>query len=228
MKKNRGFYTKGRVVVSAKRLVGELVFNMSYQEGNPFTFEEVKMLLDGVTVGGHKLSDETQILRLKQSWDELFRLVESDEFNVSKDVATRLQGIVAENEALEWGVFRSAQVTIAGTEYVPPASALLDDLFDRLVANTRNTRDALSGAIDAFLDCAKNQYFFDGNKRTGQLLMNGILLSNAMNIITVPAKYKQQYDSSMLRFYDVGNDNDIRNLLEDCQVEMGKTIKLRE
>lgn len=228
MNEKRNFNTKERVLVSVKRLVGELVFNMSYQEGNPFSFVEVKMLLDGVTVPGHKPSDEQQILRLKQSWDELFRLVESNEFSVSKDIAANLQSIVAENEALEWGVFRSAQVGIAGTEYVPPASDQLDDLFDRLVANTSNTQDTLSGAIDTFLDCAKNQYFFDGNKRTGQLLMNGILLSNGMNIITIPAKYKQQYDSSMLRYYDVGNDTGIRNLLEDCQVEMGKTIKLRE
>lgn len=228
MKVKKGFTTKEYVVFSAEKLVAELVFNMSYHEGNPFTFAEVKTLLDGATVGGHKLSDEQQILRLKQSWDELFRLVESNEFNVSKDIATKLQGIVAENEALEWGVFRSRQVSISGTEYVPPASDHLDDLFDRLVGNTSNTLDTLSTAIDTFLDCAKNQYFFDGNKRTGQLLMNGILLSNAMNIITIPAKYKQQYDSSMLRFYDVGDDTDIRNLLEDCQIEMGKTIKLRE
>ena len=31
-------------------------------EGNPFTLPEVKTLLEGVTVGGHRLEDERQVL----------------------------------------------------------------------------------------------------------------------------------------------------------------------
>ncbi|CZR83213.1 hypothetical protein CDFC105_43918 [Clostridioides difficile] len=35
---------------------------MGNLENNPFTFPEVQTLLDGITVGGHKLSDQNQIL----------------------------------------------------------------------------------------------------------------------------------------------------------------------
>ena len=49
------------------RMLPEYVWDAGVLEGNPFTFPEVKTLLDGVTVGGRKLSDQEQILNLAQS-----------------------------------------------------------------------------------------------------------------------------------------------------------------
>jgi len=48
-------------------MLPEYVWDAGVLEGNPFTFPEVKTLLDGVTVGGRKLSDQEQILNLAQS-----------------------------------------------------------------------------------------------------------------------------------------------------------------
>ena len=93
---------------------------MASHEGNPFTFVEVKTLLNGVTVGGHKLSDQNQILRLRRTWDALFQLVERNAFELTKETALHLHAIVGEHEALEWGVFRSRPVRISGTDYIPP------------------------------------------------------------------------------------------------------------
>ena len=44
-------------------MLPEFIWDASMLEGNPFTFPEVMTLLDGVTVGGHKLSDQEQIQR---------------------------------------------------------------------------------------------------------------------------------------------------------------------
>lgn len=38
------------------------VWDAAQLENNPYTFVEVKTLLDGVTVGGHKVSDTEQVL----------------------------------------------------------------------------------------------------------------------------------------------------------------------
>jgi len=37
------------------------------------TYPEVRTLMDGITVGGHKLSDQDQILNLKKAWDLLLK-----------------------------------------------------------------------------------------------------------------------------------------------------------
>jgi hypothetical protein len=46
-------------------MLPEYVWDAGVLEGNPFTFPEVKTLLEGVTVGGRKLSDQEQILTIR-------------------------------------------------------------------------------------------------------------------------------------------------------------------
>jgi hypothetical protein len=42
-------------------MLPEFVWDASVVEGNPFTFPEVKTLLDGVTIGGRKISDQGRV-----------------------------------------------------------------------------------------------------------------------------------------------------------------------
>ena len=88
-------------------------------EGNPFTYPEVQTLLDGITVGGRKISDERQILNLAEAATELARLVKAREFLLSKEISDRLQFLLAREEALESGHFRGE-----GKEIVTPAVSL--------------------------------------------------------------------------------------------------------
>jgi hypothetical protein len=46
-----------RVVFRFRRMLPEYVWDAGVLEGNPFTFPEVKTLLEGVTVGGRKLQE---------------------------------------------------------------------------------------------------------------------------------------------------------------------------
>lgn len=51
-------YSQERVCFRFQRMLPEFVWDAGVLEGNPFTFVEVKTLLDGVTVGGRKISDQ--------------------------------------------------------------------------------------------------------------------------------------------------------------------------
>jgi hypothetical protein len=95
-----------RVCFRFYKMLPEFVWDASVLEGNPFTFPEVKTLLDGVTVGGRKVFDQEQILNLAESSKRLLAMVKSGQFALSKPVFTELNGIVVRKEALEWGVFR--------------------------------------------------------------------------------------------------------------------------
>ena len=92
-----------RVCFRFHKMLPEFVWDASVLEGNPFTFPEVKTLLDGVTVGGRKISDQEQILNLAEGSKCLLAMVKSGQFSLSKPVFTELNGIVARKEALEWG-----------------------------------------------------------------------------------------------------------------------------
>lgn len=211
----------------ARKLHAEHVFNMSFQEGNPFTFVEVKTLLDGGTVGGRELSDEQQVLRISKAWNHLFELVELNQFELTQAVAHKLHSIIAE-EALVWGTFRNENVSIAGTSYPPPNALDLPDLFDNMIAQANKINAIEQRAFGVFLDCARSQYYFDGNKRTGQLLMNGMLLAAGEHIASIPAAKTEAYNRNMLEFYDAGDEGVMRLFLAECRTDVGKMVRPRD
>ena len=91
------------------RFEGQLaghVWDAAALEGNPYTLREVQTLLEGVTVGGHRLDDERQVLALAESTRMVHDLVRDGTFEMTKEVTDRLHGVVAPHEAIEAGHFR--------------------------------------------------------------------------------------------------------------------------
>lgn len=217
---------KQYVLLTARRALADLVFNMSSAEGNPITIVEVMTLLDGITVAGHKIADQQQVLRLARAWNQLFQLVENDHYDLSKRTAIRLNELVATDEAVKVGAFRDDQVGFRGVEYIPPHHSTLDRRFASMLNDVNQRNGALDRAIACFSQCARNQFFFDGNKRTAQLLMNGILLSSGQHVVTVPAKEVDEYHHIVVEFYETGERQKLTRFLTDRQLD--KIMRFRE
>ncbi|MFZ4115854.1 MAG: Fic family protein [Chthoniobacterales bacterium] len=192
-----------------KKLFPEIVFDITTLEGNPFTFPQVQTLLDGITVGGRKISESDQVLNQAASLKKLAFLCKSGSFSVTENVACDFNALVAKGESLQEGVFRTGPVSIAGSSITPPAAEQLHIIFRQLLEAHAILQNPIERGIATFLSCAKNQFFWDGNKRTGRLLMNGILLSAGQDIITVPAKYREEFNKKMIGFYDTGEATEI-------------------
>ncbi len=173
-------------------------------------------MLDGITIGGHKISDQEIALNQADAWRTLFKWVEQDIFVVSAQKACELHAIAAKNEALEWGKFRIGSVTIAGTDYMPPKAEKLFDLFESLVAETLELPDVYNQAFHLFLSMARNQFFYDVNKRMGRFMMNGLLLSSGYPPINLPAKRQLEFNSLMMDFYGSGVQQTMKILLRSC------------
>ena len=191
-----------RACFRARKIFAELVYNTTALEDNPFTFPEVQTLLEGITVGGHKVEDEQQVLNQAASWKFLLEKVSLKQFALNKEMFCELHRLVAREEALAWGVFRDGDVRIAGTSHAPPEATELDAIFKMGVDFLGQLDNPIEKGILAFLFGAMNQFFWDGNKRTSRLLMNGILMSAGHDAITIPAKQRLEFNTKMLRFYD--------------------------
>ncbi len=189
----------------AKKDKIDFVYNTSALEGNAMTYPEVQTLLEGVTVGGHKLSDEQQILNQNKSVNYLFELIETKSFKLNIDTFTSLHAFVAKEEALKWGVFRKSPVNIGGSEYEVPHADILEALFSEGIEEIKKISHPIIRAITMFLFGAKCQFFYDGNKRTSRLMMNGILIEGGYPILNIKAKDKLEFNSMMIKFYD-GDD----------------------
>ena len=202
----------------AKRQLAELVYDAVNLEGIHYTLPEVQTLLEGVTVGGHHIVDQQIALNQAQAWRFLFEAVQEGSFHLSQNFVCQLHRIAGENEALSWGVFRAGQVTISGTEYLPPPADQLIDHWKSIVLDYRG----LSGmklyqaAIGFFLDMARIQFFYDVNKRMGRFMMNGILLVQGYPVINLPAKRQLEFNTLMLEFYRSHHKTPMTDFMLDC------------
>jgi Fic family protein len=219
-----------RVAFRFHRMLPEFVWDASVLEGNPFTFPEVKTLLDGVTIGGRKISDQEQVLNLATSSKHLFALVKAGKFSLDKSTFTELHGLVARNEALEWGHFRGEGNEKSYTpdvglgehgRYTPLVTLADAPELNRVFASglqalQSEVQQPFEKAAAFFLFGALQQFFFDGNKRTSRFMMNGILMSSGIDAISVPAAKAQQFNENMVRFYLAKDATEMMAFLLDC------------
>jgi len=220
-------YSLERVCFRFYKMLAEFVWDAAFLEGNPLTFVEVKTLLDGITVGGHKISDQEQVLNLAHSSKQLLQWVKAKKFSLDKTLFTELNGLVARNEALEWGVFRGEGQE---THYTPDVALGEYGRYTPLPtqAHAPELNRVFTEGINALQDCppferacafflfgALQQFFFDGNKRTSRLMMNGVLMSNGLDAISIPAARAQAFNEKMVQFYLTKNADSMLHFLID-------------
>lgn len=200
----------------AQRELATFVHDAVELEGIHFTLPEIQTLLDGITVGGHKLSDQQIAINQGNAWRYLFQAIKDDKFEVSTAFACELHKIAGKEEALEWGQFRSSGVTIAGTFYTPPKASELDKLFNEMVVDMNGFDDIYDQAIHVFLTMARYQFFYDVNKRMGRFMMNGVLLNAGYPAINLPASRQLEFNEQMLDFYTTGDQAPMNRLMRSC------------
>ncbi len=229
-----------RVVFRFSRMLPEYVWDAGVLEGNPFTFPEVKTLLEGVTVGGRKLSDQEQILNLAESSKYLVDLLKHQQFKLDKPTFCALQARVARNEALEWGHFRGEG---SETRYAPdvalgergrptplatePGAMRLNEVFANGVrALEQEVANPFERATAFFLFGSLQQFFFDGNKRTSRFMMNGILMTQGIDAVSIPAARAAEFNSRMVDFYASRDATAMMAFVLDCHPEVATIREL--
>lgn len=226
-----------RAIFRLHKALPEYVWDASMLEGNPFTFPEVQTLLDGVTVGGHKISDERQVLNLVESARALLKLVRDGTFILDKATSDHLHAIIAREEAFDAGFFRGEgkeQSLTPGValgefgRFVPPPTESggenLRQLHIRGLAAIARLDTAYEQAIAYFLFGALQQFYFDGNKRTARYMMNGHLMSNGIDAISVPARRVREFNTFMVDFYRFKEATRMFAFLTDCHPDAGQLM----
>ena len=207
---------KEKALMLAQRQLSEFVCDAVNLEGINMTLPEVQTLLDGVTVGGHKLSDQQITLNQATAWRQLFAWIKKGMFTLESKTACELHAIAGEKEALEWGKFRSGGVLISGTSYIPPAAVNLPEHYQKMLIKLEELEDIYDQAIHLFLSMARSQFFYDVNKRMGRFMMNGYLLHHGYPAINLPAKAQQTFNQLMLDFYNNNNQTKMNQFMRSC------------
>lgn len=185
-------------------------------ENRAVTLDQTRAILNGINVPDVQLDDIQAILNMRDTWEYLLQTVEE---KITFAYWCKLNEYIARNEALEWGKLRTGSVGISGTDYVPPipekekVMAALEDIV------SDKDMTATDKALEVFVWGTRGQYFWDGNKRTSLMLANKILISAGAGIMTITDKYMEQFNVSLLEYYNTGKPSELKKFLYDNAIQ---------
>lgn len=189
-----------------KNMAGIVWNSLGVFENNPSTLPQTETILQGQAVGGISIDQLTQVKRFGDAATQLIDSVKNATYRLDMDLAKQLHAIVGKDEALEWGGLRNQQVHIHGVSHIPPAADELPAIAEKGFSFLcQQIESPIERAIATFLFMSRTQFFFDCNKRTASLMMNGVLLSAGYYPIIVLRETTEEFNEKLRSFYNSGD-----------------------
>lgn len=160
------------------------------------TFLQVKKILEGINVPNLKIDEIQCILNLRDAWKYVINNIK-EEFNIN--FICKINELVARSESIEWGVLRSGNVQITGTEYIPDVPE--EEVVKKQIAEILKIKNTTERAIEYMLYGMRSQLFWDGNKRTSMICANKIMIENGNGIIKVPDNKLEEFNTLLSEIY---------------------------
>ena len=195
-------------------------------EGNSLTISETKVLLeDGITVGGKPIRDCYEATGHAKAYDYMLSIARSGELSITEDVIRRLHRLFYHGiDPDAAGEYRTGQVFITGTEYVPPAAEEVPACMAAFVAELPPKREAMPPvefAAYAHRRLVDIHPFQDGNGRTARLLMNLLLIQQGYCVVSIPPVLRHEYITALQQAQRAKNpcDEAFVKLIAECEME---------
>lgn len=180
----------------AKRNIIDNIYAGARMEEINVTFLQVKKILEGINVLNLKIDEIQCILNLRDAWKYVINNIK-EEFNIN--FICKINELVARNESIEWGVLRSGNVQITGTEYITDVPE--EEVVKKQIAEILKIKNTTERAIECMLYGMRSQLFWDGNKRTSMICANKIMIENGNGIIKVPDNKLEEFNTLLSEFY---------------------------
>jgi Fic family protein len=188
-----------------ERLAIDLSWKSSQIEGNTYSLLETERLLkEKETASGKTKEEATMLLNHKDAIDFI---VENPDYLIPLTVSKieDIHSILIKELAIDRNI-RKRRVGISGTNYRP-----LDNEF-QIRESLINMCDLVNGKSNIFEKALLTlvlisyiQPFVDGNKRTGRIVSNAILMNNNFCPISFRTVDSVEYKKAMLLFYEQNN-----------------------
>lgn len=169
-----------------EQLIVEWTFNSNAIEGNTLTLKETKVVLEGITIGGHSLVEYFEAINHKEAIDYVEAIVSNNEV-LSEHVIKSIHQLVLKNiDQKNAGVYRKENVVISGANDTPPNHLLIEEQMNDLITNYSGFEGhPVERAARLHVDFVKIHPFVDGNGRTARLLMNLDLMKSGLQPVVI-------------------------------------------
>lgn len=181
--------------------------NSNAIEGNTFTFDETKLLIEkGIVTGAHSLRESEDIMGYKQAIDFLYRALKEKQ-PITEDFIKKIHGFVlrGDDEAGKYRKIQNYVGSLSRVAYTPCAPSQVPEKMKEYAESLQSDFDNISRIIGQesidwlnlfhtlarhHIEFEKIHPFVDGNGRTGRLLMIYEFIS--AGLLPVDIRYEEQ------------------------------------
>lgn len=195
-------------------------------EGNSLTLTETKVLLEsGITIGGKPIRDCYEATGHAKAYDYMLQIARADKLIASQRIVLQLHELFYSGiDAQQAGSYRTEQVFISGTDYLPPPPEDVPEQMARFMEQLLEKSTQLHPvALAAFAHrrLVDIHPFIDGNGRTARLLMNLILVNRGYCIVSIPPIMRMDYILALQVAQRAENPNTqaFDSLIAECEME---------
>lgn len=182
-----------------KKNIVELVYNAGKFEGLNTTLLQTEEIIKYNRANNVAVDDVLTVVNLKRGFEMLLIDVQEPLLETSK----RINRVVAAEDALFPGEIRTGGLEVSTIQgrYVPPmlTEDEVKNQYDKILNQEISETEK---ALRLFLFIAKNQIFWDGNKRTALLTANKIMLDRGLGLLSSPEQEFTRFNELLSKFYN--------------------------
>lgn len=177
----------------------EMTYNSNAIEGNKLTLKETFLVVqEGLTIKGKSLKDHLEAKDHHEALQYLYDSVEHDKRHTLSEVFIRSlhQLVVKETDPAYAGKYRDGNVSITGSDHIPPDVSEVNILMREIIDWVRKNQRKMHPIELAALLHHKIVFihpFFDGNGRTARLVMNVLLMQAGYPLVVILKNDRKKY-----------------------------------
>ena len=179
-----------------KKLVVEWTYNSNAIEGNTLTMSEIKVVLEGITIGGKTMVEHLETINHRDAIFFMEDLVSDKEPISEWNIKNIHSLILKEIDNKNAGKYRTENVVISGAKHIPPKHYEIFDLMQKLIEEYNNNWKDYHPVVRATLlhgEFVKIHPFIDGNGRTSRILLNFELMKSGYTPIIIKKEDRAAY-----------------------------------
>jgi fido (protein-threonine AMPylation protein) len=188
-----------------ERMVIELSWKSSRIEGNTYTLLDTeKLILENKAAAG-KTREETQmVLNHKEAFD--FIRLNSVKFKaINRRNMEEVHAILIKDLGVGTGL-RKKSVGVVGSAYHPLDNIhQIGEAVEQFSAAVSRVASPYAKALLALAGISYIQPFEDGNKRTGRLMANALLMAHGLSPLSYRSVDESDYREALLVFYELNS-----------------------
>lgn len=209
----------------AQALELEYTFESNRIEGNTLTLKETDLVVnEGLTISGKSMREHLEAINHKEAIAYVkFLIDQKNELN-EREVLSLHNLILRGIDQANAGKYRTVQVMIKGSAFLPPAPYLvakqMEDYFWWYRSNFKKMHPVLLAA-EMHERLVTIHPFIDGNGRTSRLIMNLILLKHGYVIANIKgdAQSRVAYYNALEKVQTGGGNEDFMLLVAQYELQ---------